>query len=50
MNCGLDVDKWVGKQWDKGEVTAKGRDKGQPDWPEQWVPQEERHSKKVVGA
>ena len=31
LNCGLDVDKWVGKQWDKGEVTPKGRDKDQPD-------------------
>lgn len=50
MNCGLDVDKWVGKQWDKGEATAKERDKGHPDWPEQWVLQEERYSEKVVGA
>lgn len=26
LNYGLDVAKWVGTQWDKGEVTAKGRD------------------------
>lgn len=24
LNCGSDVGKWVGKQWDKGGVTAKG--------------------------
>lgn len=32
----LDVETWVGKQWDKGEVTVNGRDKSQPDWPGQW--------------
>lgn len=50
FNCGLEADKWVGKQWDKGKVTAQGRDKGQSDWPEHWVPHEERYNGKAVGA
>lgn len=32
----------MGKLWGK-DVTAKGRDQGQPDRPEQGVPQEERY-------
>lgn len=29
LNRGLDADKWMGKEWDKGEVTVPGKDKGQ---------------------
>ena len=41
LNPGLDVDKQVGKKWDKGEVTAPEQDEGQPHWPEQWESHEE---------
>lgn len=41
LSHGLDGDKQVGKKWDKGEVTALGKDEGQPDWPEQWELYEE---------
>lgn len=39
--CGLTVGKCVRKPWGK-DMTAKGRDQGQPDGPEQGMSQEER--------
>lgn len=39
----------MGKKWDKGEVTALGKDEGQPDWPEPWELHEEDKMGRIWG-